>query len=183
MAPEFGDSRTWGKHHIEPPRRQIRPPKWDTGVGEGVGKLRHFSNNSRTEQYFKMRLSHESVYSFFSPYCDGKLCSFPFYVPGRGKWRLISQWLKKPWINHLTYNDFSRVANLLTLFIILTSSNECMAYLTSVLFTVVSIVVTNPLLCYRIWHHSSFAFIHHGIWSLTPRSDAIICRLDKVKNK
>jgi hypothetical protein len=46
----------------------------------------------------------------------------------------------------------SPVANLLTLFIILTSSNECMAYLTSVLFTVVSIIfiVTNPLLCYRI---------------------------------
>ncbi len=42
---------------------------------------------------------------------------------------------------------------------------------------------TNPLLCYRIWHHSSFAFIHHGKWSLTSRSGAIICRLDKAKNK
>ncbi len=39
-------------------------------------------------------------------------------------------------------------------------------------------VVTNPLLCYRIWHNSSFAFIHHDKRSLTSRSDAIICRLD-----
>jgi hypothetical protein len=38
-------------------------------------------------------------------------------------------------------NDVSPVANLLTLFIILTSSNECMAYLTSVLFTIVSILI------------------------------------------
>ena len=37
---------------------------------------------------------------------------------------------------------------------------------------------TNPLLCYRIWHNSSFAFIHHDKRSLTCRSDAIICRLD-----
>jgi hypothetical protein len=42
--------------------------------------------------------------------------------------------------------------SLADLFIILTSSNECMAYLTPLLFTVVSMIceVTNPLLCYRI---------------------------------
>jgi hypothetical protein len=40
----------------------------------------------------------------------------------------------------LLIKGVSPVANLLTLFIILTSSNECMAYLTSVLFTVVSII-------------------------------------------
>ena len=51
--------------------------------------------------------------------------------------------VKKPWINHLSSNDVSPVANLLTLFIILTSSNECMAYLTSVLFTIVSIIYSN----------------------------------------
>jgi hypothetical protein len=34
-------------------------------------------------------------------------------------------------VNLLSYNDVSPVANLLTLFIILTSSNEYMAYLTS----------------------------------------------------
>jgi hypothetical protein len=52
----------------------------------------------------------------------------------------------------LSYKGISPLANLLTLFIILTSSNECMAYLTSVLFTVITIlfIVTNPLLCYRI---------------------------------
>jgi len=46
----------------------------------------------------------------------------------------------------ICYEDVSPVANLLTLFIILTSSNECMAYLTSVLFTVGSILckVINP---------------------------------------
>jgi len=32
----------------------------------------------------------------------------------------------------MTYNDVSPVADLLTLFIILTFSNECMAYLTLV---------------------------------------------------
>jgi hypothetical protein len=53
-------------------------------------------------------------------------------------------------LNIFLYKGVSPVANLLTLFIILTSSNECMAYF--VLFTRVSIIfiVTNPLLCYRI---------------------------------
>jgi len=36
-----------------------------------------------------MLLSHEGVYSFSSPYCSGKLCSSPFYVPGGGKWPFI----------------------------------------------------------------------------------------------
>ncbi len=40
--------------------------------------------------------------------------------------------------NHLSYKGVRPVANLLTLFTILTFSNEFMAYLTSVLFTVVS---------------------------------------------
>ncbi len=42
---------------------------------------------------------------------------------------------------HPTYNDVSPVANLLTLLIILTSSNECMACLTYVLFTVVLVSI------------------------------------------
>jgi len=44
--------------------------------------------------------------------------------------------------------------------------------------TVVSMIckVTNPLLCYRICHHSSFTIIQQ-LWSLTSRSDAIICEL------
>ncbi len=48
--------------------------------------------------------------------------------------------------------------------------------------TVVSMIykVTNPLLCYRIWHHSSFTIIQQ-LWSLTSRSDAIICRLDLTR--
>ena len=58
-------------------------PEW----GRGGGILR-FLNNSTTEQYFKMLLSHEDVYSFSSPYCIGKLCSSSFYVPGGGKWHL-----------------------------------------------------------------------------------------------
>jgi hypothetical protein len=43
-APGLVDSHTWRKHHIESPRRQIRPPKWDAGVGEGGGgrKFRAF---------------------------------------------------------------------------------------------------------------------------------------------
>jgi hypothetical protein len=40
-APGFGDSHTRRKRQIESPRRQIRPPKWDAGVGEG-GKFRAF---------------------------------------------------------------------------------------------------------------------------------------------
>ncbi len=69
--------------------RQIWPPDWGAGLGEGGGGISRFSNNSTTEQYFKMLLSHEGVYSFSSPYCSGKLCSSLFYVPGGGKCRFI----------------------------------------------------------------------------------------------
>ncbi len=58
-------------------------PEW--GGGGGIPR---FLNNLKTEQYFKMLLLHEDVYSFSSPYCIGKLCSSPFYVPGGGKQRL-----------------------------------------------------------------------------------------------
>ncbi len=91
-----------------PPTPQPPPPPHDawiwrlSHVGENVklsrqapnpaaqmrhrsgGKIPHFLNNSTTEQYFKMLLSQEDVYSFSSPYCIGKLCSSPFYVPGGG---------------------------------------------------------------------------------------------------
>ncbi len=51
--------------------------------GGGARGIPRFLNNSTTEQYFEMLLSHEDVYSFSSPYCIGKLCSSPFYVPGK----------------------------------------------------------------------------------------------------
>jgi hypothetical protein len=38
-----------------------------------------------------MLLSHEDVYSFSSPYCSGKLCSSPFYVPGGENGALYSE--------------------------------------------------------------------------------------------
>jgi hypothetical protein len=72
----------WRKRQIESPSakssRLIEMP--DGGKG---GKIPSFLNNSTAEQYFKMLLSHEDVYSFSSPYCIGKLCSSPFYVPGK----------------------------------------------------------------------------------------------------
>ncbi len=81
-APESGDFYTWRKRQIETPSaksgRLIETPDWGGGGG-----IPCFLNNSTTEQYFKMLLSHEDVYSFSSPNCIGKLCSSPFYVPGK----------------------------------------------------------------------------------------------------
>jgi hypothetical protein len=84
--PEFSGSHTWRNAKLSRQDAksgcQNETPEW----GRGGGKFRHFSNNSTTEQYFQMLLlSHEGVHSFSSPYCSGKLCSSPFYVPGRGK--------------------------------------------------------------------------------------------------
>jgi hypothetical protein len=67
-----GENAKLRSHAPDPPARER----------EG-GEIPRFLNNSTTEQYFKMLLSHEEVYYLSSPYCIGKLCSSPFYVPGK----------------------------------------------------------------------------------------------------
>jgi hypothetical protein len=85
-VPESGDFHTWRKCPIESRSAKsghlIDRPDWGGGGG-GDGEILSFLNHSTTEQYFKMLLSHEDVYSFSSPYCSGKLCSSPFYLPGK----------------------------------------------------------------------------------------------------
>ncbi len=88
MATSSGDSHTW--------RKNAKLSRQDAKSGRQNetperGGIPHFSNNSTMEQYFKMLLSHEGVYSFSSPYCSGKLCSSPFYVPGEGNGALYSE--------------------------------------------------------------------------------------------
>jgi hypothetical protein len=80
-VPGFGDSHTWRKCQIESPSAKSGRPN-ETPEWGRRGGIPGFLNNSTTEHYFKMLLSHEDVYSFSSPYCIGKLCSSPFYVPG-----------------------------------------------------------------------------------------------------
>jgi hypothetical protein len=81
-APESGDFYMWRERQIESPTAKSGRPIETPDGGKG-GKIPHFLNNSTAEKYFKMLLSHEDVYFFFSPYCIGKLCSSPFYVPGK----------------------------------------------------------------------------------------------------
>ena len=65
-APESGDFYTWRKRQIESPSAKSGRPIETPDGGKRV-KIPRFLNNSTTEQYFKMLLSHEDVYSFSSP--------------------------------------------------------------------------------------------------------------------
>jgi hypothetical protein len=88
LIPVFGEKPARGLPKPPPPRtapesgnfsqgeRQIESPSAKRlrhrMKGRG-GEILRFLNNSTTEQYFKMLLSHVDVYSFSSPYCIGKL--------------------------------------------------------------------------------------------------------------
>ena len=60
--PGVGDSHTWRNAKLSRQNTKSGGQNEMSRVWEEGGKFCHFSNNSRTEKYFKMLLSHRGVY-------------------------------------------------------------------------------------------------------------------------